>query len=70
MITNHLTYDLYQFDGQFWQRIYRNLDRPTMIHNLQIELSEPTQKGKWKVIEIRTERKEIEVPLDSLGVGV
>jgi len=70
MTTNYLTYDLYQFDGQFWQRIYRDLDRPTMIHNLGIELSEPTQKGKWKVVQVKTERKETEVPLDSLGFSV
>lgn len=37
-----------------------------MIHSLQIELLEATQKGKWKVVEIQTERKEIEIPINSL----
>lgn len=70
MTTNHLTYDLYQFDGQFWQRIYHSMDKATMIRRLNLELSEPTQKGKWKVVQVETERKETEVPLDSLGFNV
>lgn len=56
MITHANThYDLYNLGlNGHWNRIYRELDLQTAKSNLSIELSEPTQKGRWMVKEVTT----------------
>lgn len=54
-------YDLYQKDetGVF-QRIYKELSESAAKANLTLELSEPTQKDKWKVVRVETTVIEID----------
>lgn len=54
-------YDLYQKDENgVFQRIYKELSESAAKANLTLELSEPTQKDKWKVVRVETTVIEID----------
>lgn len=68
-ITSKVTYDLHQLDKDGrWQRIYSRLDLPTAKANLSLELSDATEKGRWKAVRVETQTQEFDVDLSTFGV--
>lgn len=65
------TYDIYQLDSpSVWSRIYKDQSFRAAESILRVELSHPSQKGKWKVVRVETQVQEFEETLEKFQTAI